>query len=150
MRDDQLVPGGPGELDVHAYVEVSDLERALRFYVVGLGLREFRRLTPRWVELARARIPIHLLLRPEPVFTAGPAALRRDFGRHWTPVHLDFVVDDLQVAVERAVAAGGALDRDIVDHRYWRMANLADPFGNGVDLIEFVDGGYDAFMRHTG
>jgi predicted enzyme related to lactoylglutathione lyase len=149
MRDDQLVPGGPGEIDVHAYVEVCDLERALRFYVAGLGLREFRRLTPRWVELAGARIAIYLLLRPESDFTAGSATLRRDFGRHWTPVHLDFVVDDLQVAVERALTAGGALDRDIVDHRYWRMANLADPFGNGVDLIEFADGGYDAFVRHT-
>ena len=144
------MPGDRGEIDVHAYVEVGDLERALRFYVGGLGLRELRRLTPRWVELAGARIPVHLLLRPEPGFTAGSTALRRDFGRHWTPVHLDFVVDDLQAAVERAVTAGGALDRDIVDHHHWRMANLADPFGNGVDLIEFVDGGYEAFVRHTG
>src|SRR6201996_6446733 len=87
---------------------------------------------------------------PSPDFTAGPATLRRDLGRHWTPVHLDFVVADLQVAVERAISAGGVLDRDIVDHRYWRMANLADPSGNGVDLIQLVDGGYEEFVRHTG
>jgi predicted enzyme related to lactoylglutathione lyase len=67
--------------------------------------------------------------------------LRRDYVRHWTPLHVDFVVDSLQTAVTRALAAGGVLDRDIVDHRYWRMANLADPFGNGVDLIEFAEGG---------
>jgi hypothetical protein len=29
-------------------------------------------------------------------------------------------------------------------------ANLADPSGNGVDLIELVDGGYEEFVRHTG
>jgi predicted enzyme related to lactoylglutathione lyase len=142
------LPHASGQLDVHAYVEVFDLQQALRFYVGGLGLRELRRLTPRWVELAGARIPIHLLARPEPDFRTGATALRRDFARHWTPVHLDFVVDDLTAAVERAVAAGGVMDRNVVDHQYWRMANLADPSGNGVDLIEFADGGYDAFVQH--
>jgi hypothetical protein len=101
-------------------------------------------------ELTGARIPTHLLVRPEPEFRAGVATLRRDFARHWTPVHLDFVVDDLETAVERAVAAGGALDRDVVDHHYWRMANFAHPFGNGVDLIEFAEGGCDAFVLRSG
>jgi predicted enzyme related to lactoylglutathione lyase len=133
-------------IEVHAYIEVSDLETGLAFYVGGLGLHELRRFTPRWVELAGARIPIHLLARPELELSAGAATLRRDFARHWTPVHLDFIVDDLAPAVERALAAGGTLDREIVDHRYWRMANLADPFGNGVDLIEFSEGGYEAFL----
>ena len=118
--------------------------------MTGLGLCELRRFTPRWVELGGARLPIHLLLRPEPEFRAGSATLRRDHVRHWTPVHLDFVVDDLETAVDRAVAAGGVLDRDIAEHHHWRMANLADPFGNGVDLIEFADGGYDAFVSRGG
>jgi catechol 2,3-dioxygenase-like lactoylglutathione lyase family enzyme len=149
IGDDRLVPDAGAPIDVHVYVEVSDLDRALAFYVGGLGLRELRRFTPRWVELAGARVPIHLLARPEPEFRAGAATLRRDYLRHWTPVHLDFVVDSLQTAVARAVAAGGVLDRDIVDHRYWRMANLADPFGNGVDLIEFAEGGYEAFVSRA-
>jgi catechol 2,3-dioxygenase-like lactoylglutathione lyase family enzyme len=150
IGDDRLVPDAGAPIDVHVYVEVSDLDRALAFYVGGLGLRELRRFTPRWVELAGARVPIHLLARPEPEFRAGAATLRRDYVRHWTPVHLDFVVDSLQTAVTRALAAGGVLDRDIVDHRYWRMANLADPFGNGVDLIEFAEGGYEAFVSRAG
>jgi predicted enzyme related to lactoylglutathione lyase len=143
------VPGTGAPIEVHAYVEVSDLDRALAFYVGGLGLYEMRRLTPRWVELAGARIPIHLLARPEAEFTVGAAMLQRDYARHWTPVHLDFIVEDLQTAVDRAVAAGGRLDRDIVDHHYWRMANIADPCGNGVDLIEFAEGGYDAFVSRA-
>jgi len=84
--------------------------------VGGLGLREPRRFTPRWVEFAGARVPIHLLARPAPEFRAGPATPRRDYVRHRTLVHLDFVVEDLQTAVDRALAAGGVLDRDIVDH----------------------------------
>jgi len=148
IGDDGLVSGA-APIEVHAYVEVSDLDQALAFYVGGIGLHETRRFTPHWVELGGARIPIHLLTRPDEEFTAGAAPLRRDWARHWTPVHLDFVVTDLEAAVDRAVAAGGRLDREIVDHHYWRMANIGDPFGNGVDLIEFAEGGYDAFPSRT-
>src|ERR1700759_1645721 len=136
IGDDPPVPDAGAPIDVHVYIEVSDLDRALAFYVGGLGLGELRRFTPRWVELAGARVPIHLLARPEPEFRAGAAMLRRDYVRHWTPVHLDFVVDSLQTAVARAVAAGGVLDRDIVDHRYWRMGNPAAPFAHRVALNE--------------
>jgi predicted enzyme related to lactoylglutathione lyase len=136
-------------IDVHVYVEVFDLDRALAFYAGGLGLRERRQFTSHWIELAGARVPIHLLVRPEPEFRAGAATLQRDYIRHWTPVHLDFVVEDVRTAVDRAVAAGGVLDRGIVDHHHWRLANLADPFGNGVDLIEFAEGGYEAFVSRA-
>jgi hypothetical protein len=30
---------------------------------------------------------------------------------------------------------------------YGRIANMADPFGNGFDLIEFSGSGYDAVSR---
>jgi hypothetical protein len=86
---------------------------------------------------------------PNPKFGAGMATLRRDNIRHWTPVHLDLIVESLQTTVARALAAGGALDREIVV-RYWRMANLPDPFGNGVDLNEVAEGGYEAFVSRAG
>jgi predicted enzyme related to lactoylglutathione lyase len=133
-------------LHVHAYVEVSNLDTGVAFYTSGIGLRELRRFTPHWVELAGARVPIHLLARPQRNFTAGAHVLARTFERHWTPVHLDFVVEDLEVAVARALAAGATLDRPVVDHHYWLMANLADPFGNGIDLIQFGHGGYASFV----
>jgi hypothetical protein len=49
--------------------------------------------------------------------------LRKDFGRHWTPIHLDFVVDDLDAAVERAVSAGATIERE-VDHPGSEVARL--------------------------
>jgi len=51
--------------EVHVYIEIDDLERGVAFYVEGLGLTVRRRLTARWVELAGAQVPIHLLGRPE-------------------------------------------------------------------------------------
>jgi predicted enzyme related to lactoylglutathione lyase len=128
--------------EVHVYIEVDDLKRGIAFYVEGLGLSVGRRLTPRWVELAGAQMPIHLLARPEPQFTSGEHVLRKDFGRHWTPIHLDFVVDDLDVAVERAVNAGATLERQVDHPGLWRLVALADPFGHGFDLIEDPEPGY--------
>jgi hypothetical protein len=65
--------------------------------------------------------------------------MTRDFGRHWTPVHLDFIVANL----ERLRGLGATLDREIQIREYGRMANMGDPFGNGFDLIEFSGPGYD-------
>jgi hypothetical protein len=33
------------------------------------------------------------------------------------------------------------------EHKYGRIANMADPFRNGFDLIEFSGSGYDAVSR---
>ena len=129
--------------EVHVYIEIDDLARGVAFYVGGLGLHVRRRLTPTWVELGGAQVPIHLLARPERTFETGGQVLAKDFARHWTPVHLDFVVDDLDVAVERAVAAGAVLERRVDHPGLWRLAALADPFGHGVDLIESPEAGYE-------
>src|SRR4051794_20051808 len=99
--------------EVHVYIEIDDLDGGVRFYVDGLGLRVLRRLTPRWVELAGAQMPIHLLARPEATFQTGEHVLAKDFARHWTPIHLDIVVDDLEASVDRAVHAGAVLERRV-------------------------------------
>jgi predicted enzyme related to lactoylglutathione lyase len=125
-------------IEVHAYIEVADLERGIAFYCEGIGLALKRRLGPRWVELEGANLPVFLLVQP---------TQPRDFGRHWTPVHLDFIVSDLDARVSRLIALGAMLDRPIQSADYGRMANMADPFGNGFDLIEFSGPGYDRVSR---
>jgi len=70
----------------------------------------------------------------------------RDYGRHWTPVHLDWPVADLDAAVRRAVGAGATVDRGPQDRPYGRIAVLADPFGNGFCLLEFRGRGYDELI----
>jgi len=134
-------------IEVHAYIDVADIERGIAFYCDGLGLSLRRRLSPSWVELAGANLPIFLLGNRAPATDLGATQLRRDFARHWTPVHLDFIVPDLDAAVARLTALGATLDRDIQEREYGRMANMADPFGNGFDLIEFSGPGYDGVSR---
>jgi hypothetical protein len=95
-----------------------------------------------WIELVGAGAPIYLL--PKAAGTqAFPKGSRRTYARHWTPVHLDFVVPDIAKALARASAAGARLERDVTKHPYGRLALLADPFGNGFCLIEFTGRGYD-------
>lgn len=128
---------------VHAYVEVGELERGIAFYCDAFGLTLKRRLRPTWVELGGASVPIFLLGNRPPVADLGGKKVQRSHERHWTPVHLDFIVPDLDAAVARAMKCGASLDREIQAREYGRMANMADPFGNGFDLIEFVGAGYD-------
>jgi predicted enzyme related to lactoylglutathione lyase len=134
-------------VEAHAYIDVADLERGIAFYCDGLGLTLKRRLSPSWVELAGANLPIFLLGNRKPTANLGGTQIRRDFARHWTPVHLDFIVPDMDAAVTRLTALGATLDRAIQLAEYGRIANMADPFGNGFDLIEFSGSGYDAVSR---
>jgi predicted enzyme related to lactoylglutathione lyase len=132
-------------IGVHAYVEVEDTEAGVAFYAAALGLTVRRRLTPRWVELTGAGVPIFILGDRPPRFDAGGVEIARDFNRHWTPVHLDFIVDGLEAWVRRVRDAGAVVEREEA-YDAFRMANCADPFGNGFDLIEIAPGGYDAIV----
>ena len=134
-------------VEVHAYIDVADLERGIAFYCDGLNLTLRRRLSPSWVELAGANLAIFLLGNRKPTANLGGTQIQRDFTRHWTPVHLDFIVPELDAAVARLTGLGATLDRGIQQADYGRMANLADPFGNGFDLIEFSGSGYDGVSR---
>lgn len=71
------------------------------------------------------------------------AAQTRDYRRHWTPVHLDFVVPDLAAALARARDAGATLEGEPRTANWGRIATLADPFGHGFCLLEFRGRGYD-------
>jgi predicted enzyme related to lactoylglutathione lyase len=134
-------------LEVHAYIDVADLERGIAFYCDGLGLSLKRRLSLSWVEPEGANLTVFLLGNRATTAKLGGTQIRRDFGRHWTPVHLDFIVPDIDAAVARLSGLGATLDREVQQREYGRLANMADPFGNGFDLIEFSGSGYDAVSR---
>lgn len=74
----------------------------------------------------------------------------REYVRHWTPVHLDFVVDDVASAVGRAPAAGATCEGDVATFAWGRIATLADPFGHGFCLVELRGRGYDEIALPRG
>jgi len=127
-------------------LDVPDLAAAETFYTAAFDLRVGRRLGPGALELLGGPTPLYLLQND-----AGSAATEdgdvRDYERHWTPVHLDWVVADIDAALARAVAAGAALERPIRERRWGKIAVLSDPFGHGFCLIQFSDAGYDALVE---
>jgi catechol 2,3-dioxygenase-like lactoylglutathione lyase family enzyme len=126
-------------------IDVDDLEKATRFYCDGLGLNVGRRFDG-WIELTGASARIYLLPKAAGTAVSPTTGEKRAYERHWTPVHLDFIVSDIGKAVERAMAAGATRERDVTDHAYGKLALMADPFGNGFCLIEFAGGGYDEIV----
>ena len=133
--------------EIRICIDVDDLDRAIHFYTRGFGLRLGRRLGPDWAELLGAGAPIDLLLEPGGSRAASNGQdHRRDYRRHWTPVHLDFVVSDLDARVADLVLLGARLERGVQQRRWGRMANLADPFGHGLDLLEFQGRGYGEIL----
>jgi predicted enzyme related to lactoylglutathione lyase len=124
-------------------IDVPDIAAGVAFYTSALPLRVGRRLGASIVELLGVEAPIYLLEKA-PGSTAAPGAGARDYARHWTPVHLDVAVDDLDTAVRRAEAAGATRERDVESHVWGRIAYMADPFGNGFCLLQFSARGYDA------
>ncbi len=124
-------------------LDVDDIERAIAFYTQGLGLHVGRRFDVEFVELLGAEVPLYLLQKSAGSAPFVGARQGRNYARHWTPVHLDFVVGDLQRALARAVDAGATLEGAVSEHAYGRLALLSDPFGNGFCLLEFRGRGYD-------
>jgi hypothetical protein len=100
-------------LTVHAYIEVTDLQRGIEFYCGGLGLTQKRRLGPRWVELVGANLSIFSLADRPATAELGTKMVSRDFGRHWTPVHLDFIIPNLDEMAARLCRLGASLDREV-------------------------------------
>jgi predicted enzyme related to lactoylglutathione lyase len=123
-------------------LDVDDIERAVLFYTEGIGLRVGRRFDADFVELLGAEAPLYLLRKDSGSRPFANAAQPRGYERHWTPVHLDFVVRDLDGALQRAVAAGARLEEPASEHAYGRLALLSDPFGHGFCLLEFRGEGY--------
>lgn len=134
-------------MDFLVNLDVDNLERGIDFYVQAFGLKVGRRFGNDGVELIGGPAPIYLLEKApgSPAYSVGkpvPGA-QRHYTRHWTPVHLDVVVEDINAAVERAIAAGAAQEQSIVTDDWGKLALMTDPFGHGFCFVQFLNQGYD-------
>ena len=127
-------------------IDVPDIESAIAFYGAALGLRVRRRFDDAFVELAGAEIPIYLLRKTQGSMIGPAGGDLRDYNRHWSPIHMDIVVEDLVKAVEDATRAGAIQEGETLEEPYGRLAMFADPYGHGFCLIEFNDLGYEALL----
>ena len=128
-------------------IDVPDVAQATRFYTEAFDLTVGRRFGSDFVELLGWPAPVYLLTKR--AGTVGAGGDRRRYERHWTPVHVDVVVEDVDAAVDRALRAGAILEVPARDAPYGRIAMLADPFGHGFCLLAFSEKGYDALLESS-
>jgi lactoylglutathione lyase len=127
--------------DLLVNIDVPDVGAAERFYVEAFGLRPSRRFGAGGVEMEGWPVRLYLLQKAEGSTGAGEEARR--YARHWCPVHLDVVVDDVEAALDRALAAGATAETELRTDSWGRIVTLADPFGHGICLVQFLNRGYD-------
>ena len=124
-------------------IDVPELAAAIRFYTAALGLTHSRTLDGDVAELTGATATLYLLQKASGSPAVESPPISRDFRRHWTPVHFDLVVDDVDAAARRAVAAGARTETGHIDWRGSRCVSFSDPFGHGFCFIQFERGTYD-------
>jgi len=124
-------------------IDVDDLRKGVDFYCAALDLKVGRRFGHDAIELLGANAPIYLLAKPNGTVASAASRHLRSYARHWTPVHLDFVVENVDAAVDKARNAGARLEGQVRTNTWGKIAMLADPFGHGICLIEFLGRGYD-------
>lgn len=84
-----------------------------------------------------------MLVKPSGTLAANTSAQRRSYERHWAPVRLDFVVDEIEPAVQNAISAGARLEKSIATNKWGKLVLMADPFGHGFYFVQFLEWDYD-------
>lgn len=130
-------------MDILVNIDVDDLEKAIRFYSAAFGLRIGRRFGAHGAEMLGASSPIYLLVKKAGTPASDTTAQARSYQRHWTPAHLDFVVEEIEHAVQKALQAGARLEKPVATHKWGKLALMADPFGHGFCFVQFLGRGYD-------
>jgi catechol 2,3-dioxygenase-like lactoylglutathione lyase family enzyme len=123
-------------------IDVPELGPAIDFYRAALGLELNRVIDGDVAELGGASSTLYLLQKPAGSSPKKGVGAPRQYERHWTPVHVDFVVERVEEAAKRALAAGARQESQCVEWMGSKCITFSDPFGHGFCLIEFEGDGY--------
>lgn len=116
-------------------IDVSEMDKGIKFYTQALGC-ELVKKGEEFTELTADGTTIYLAEKAAGTnpLTIGEAS--RSYERHWTPVHLDFVVPDLSQSLASLIELGGIKEGE--NSGDWgSIAFCADPFGNGFCVMQY-------------
>ena len=104
-----------GAMRVIINIDVPQLAPAIDFYCAAFGLTLSRTIEEDVAELTGTSSVIYLLQNRAGSQPARTLPFVRHYSRHWTPVHMDFVVDDVARAAQRARDAGAVQESECVE-----------------------------------
>jgi predicted enzyme related to lactoylglutathione lyase len=123
-------------ISVSVSVDVPDMAAGVRFYSSVFGFTKASEPVPGVVVLRAGASSICLLEKRAGTQASTLTRETRRYERHWTPVHMDFHVDDFEAALAKALAAGAMQEQLFEDAEHGSVAFCSDPFGHGFCLIE--------------
>lgn len=123
-------------ITVSVSIDVPDLTRGAEFYSRAFGFSKSAEPVPGVVVMRVGKAEICLLEKSAGSRPSNATGQLRHYQRHWTPVHLDIHVDDLQTALTRVINAGATCEQRFDDPEQAAVAFCSDPFGHGFCLVE--------------
>ena len=121
-------------VNISVSIDVSDLKKAEAFYIEALGCKKVRNQDPDMVVLSVENTDLYLQEKEPGTKPLASGSVVRDYKRHWTPVHLDFICDNVDEHVSKILSLGG-MHEGGASGDWGSIAYCADPFGNGFCVI---------------
>ena len=121
-------------IKISVSIDVSNLKQAETFYIEALGCKKLRDQGTDMVVLATDNCDIYLQEKEAGTKPLVSSEVVRDYERHWTPVHLDFLTENVDEVVKKILQLGG-LHEGGESGNWGAIAHCADPFGNGFCVI---------------
>jgi predicted enzyme related to lactoylglutathione lyase len=118
-----------------ASIDVPSIDEGLRFFGEVFGFVEFSRPHPGYAVLSAGESTIGLLAKPSGSSPAKGSSDVRRYERHWTPVHIDFCVEDFEATLIKALKAGAKSEQVHRVPGYPPVAFCSDPFGHGFCIV---------------
>lgn len=122
-------------MEMSVTLDVPDIAEGLAFYGGVFGFAEVARPHPAYAVTKAGSQTLCLMQKDagtRPTAADGPV---RSYARHWTPVHLDFHVDDFAETCARLIALGGTIEQTHERPGRPPVAFCADPFGHGFCVL---------------
>jgi predicted enzyme related to lactoylglutathione lyase len=118
-----------------ALIDVPGLDEGVRFYGQAFGFVESARPMQGYAVIECDGLEIGLLEKAAGTHPAEGSSDVRRYERHWTPVHIDFYVDDFAATLANVANAGGKCEQRFEGGKHAPIAFCSDPFGNGFCVI---------------
>lgn len=118
-----------------ATIDVPSLAEGLRFYRDAMGMEEVARPIESYAILQCGPTKLGLMEKRAGSKPADGSDDVRHYDRHWTPVHIDFHVDDFEDFLAKTLAAGAICEKRFDRNGRPPIAFCSDPFGNGFCVL---------------
>jgi predicted enzyme related to lactoylglutathione lyase len=122
-------------MKVSVSIDVPSIDDGLKFFREAFGFVEFSRPHPGYAMLKAGEAMIGLLAKPAGSSPAEGSTDVRRYERHWTPVHIDFRVEEFEASLTRALEAGAKSEQVHRVPGYPPVAFCSDPFGHGFCIV---------------